>query len=262
MSLPDPTLEDLVIALRLSNKPNIIVEGKDDEIIYRTLVERLGRFDVGFFSASSKSTLLRLYEELSQYESRGDFRHVPVAFIADRDMWLFSGIPEGYADIIWTQGYSIENDLYVSAELESFLETHQHETHQQILNAVCRWFAFEVEAFLKGDAAYIAEGLDEIVPRGKTELDDAFLKRRGFLSPQEERYQQIRDAYGLQLRGKLLFQILLRFLNAADRELRFQTTHHGLFAIALDRPVSSQLFDRLIHEVERKLSDQKQRLPQ
>lgn len=257
MSLPDPTIENLVIALRLSNKPNIIVEGKDDEIIYRTLVERLGRFDVGFFSASSKNTLLRLYEELSQYESLGDFRHVPVAFIADRDMWLFSGIPEGYADIIWTQGYSIENDLYISAELESFLET-----HQQVLNAVCRWFAFEVEAFLKGDAAYVAEGLDEIVPRGKTELDDAFLKRRGFLPPQEERYQQIREAYGLQLRGKLLFQTLLRFLNAADRELRFQTTHHGLFAIALDRPVSSQLFDRLIHEIERKLSDQKQRLTQ
>ena len=78
--------------------------------------------------------------------------------------------------------------------------------------------------------------------------------------PTAERYQQIRETYGLQLRGKLLFQILLRFLNAAGRELRFQTTHHGLFAIALDRPVSSQLFDRLIQEVERTLSDQKQRL--
>lgn len=262
MSLPDSTLENLVTALRLSNKPNIIVEGKDDEIIYRTLVERLGRFDVGFFSASSKNTLLHLYDELSEYQNAGDFRHTPVAFIADRDMWLFSGIPESYADITWTQGYSVENDLYVSAELENFLEAHQHETHQQVLNAVCRWFAFEVEAFLKGDAAYVGEGLDEIVPRGKTELDDVFLKRRGFLPPHEERYQQIRETYGLQLRGKLLFQILLRFLNAADRELRFQTTHHGLLAIALDRPVSNQLFDRLIQEVERTLSNQKQRLTQ
>ena len=111
--------------------------------------------------------------------------------------------------------------------------------------------------FLKGDAAYVAEGFDEIVPRGKIELDDAFLKRRGFQPPSEEHYQQIREAYDLQLRGKLLFQILIRFLNAADRELRFQTTHHGLFAIALDRPVSSQLFDRLIQEVEGKLSEQK-----
>ncbi len=117
MSLPDPTLENLVIALRLSNKPNIIVEGKNDEIIYGTLVERLGRFDVGFFSAGSKDTLLHLYEELSEYENAGDFRHVPVAFIADRDMWLFRGIPACYDNIIWTEGYSIENDLYSYAKL-------------------------------------------------------------------------------------------------------------------------------------------------
>ena len=80
MSLPDPTIENLVIALCLSNKPNIIVEGKDDEIVYGRLVERLGKFGVGLFSAGSKNTLLHLYEELSQYESLGDFRHVPVTF--------------------------------------------------------------------------------------------------------------------------------------------------------------------------------------
>ena len=257
MPTPNPmTVDHLVGVLRRSNIPTIVVEGKMDIVIYRRLLERVGIQQTILLAADSRNKLLQVYER------RREFAHVPVVFIADQDMWIFSGIPEDYADIIWTQGYSIENDLYISAELESFLETHQHETHQQVLNAVCRWFAFEVEAFLKGDAAHVGEGLDEIVPRGKTELDDAFLKRRGFLPPQEEHYQQIREAYDLQLRGKLLFQILLRFLNAADRELRFQTTHHGLFAIALDRPVSSQLFDRLIQEVERKLSDQKQRFTQ
>lgn len=257
MPTPNPmTVEHLVGVLCRSHTPKIVVEGKTDIVIYRRLLGLVGIQQTILHAADNRDKLLQVYER------RKEFAHVPVAFIADRDMWLFSGIPEGYADIIWTQGYSIENDLYVSAELESFLETHQYETHQQVLNAVCRWFAFEVEAFLKGDTAYVAEGFDEIVPRGKTELDDAFLKRRGFLPPQEERYQQIREAHGLQLRGKLLFQILLRFLNAVDRELRLQTTHHGLFAIALDRPVSSQLFDRLIQEVERKLSDQKQRLTQ
>ncbi len=117
MPLPDPNVENLVDALRLSNKPNIIVEGRDDEIIYGTLVERLGRFDVGFFSAGSKDTLLHLYEELSDCENSGDFRHAPVAFIADQDMWLFRGIPNQYDDIIWTEGYSIENDLYAHVKL-------------------------------------------------------------------------------------------------------------------------------------------------
>lgn len=259
MPLPDikvNKVDELVATLRNSQKPNIVVEGKNDTIIYRRLVERIGIFKVDFHASGSRTKLLQVYDR------RSEFSDVPVAFIADRDMWLFSGVRAGYDDIIWTRGYSIENDLYVSAELENFLEIHQIEAHGKTLDAVCAWFAFEVEEFLKGNPAYVAEGLDEIVPRGKTDLDNEFCKRRGFFPSHERGYQQIREDYGLRLRGKLLFQILLRFLNATDRELRFQTTHHGLFAIALDRPVSSQLFDRLIQEVERKLSDQKQRLTQ
>ena len=156
MPTPNPmTVDHWVGVLRRSNIPTIVVEGKMDIVIYRRLLERVGIQQTILLAADSRNKLLQVYER------RREFAHVPVVFIADQDMWIFSGIPEDHADIIWTQGYSIENDLYISAELESFL-----------------------------------------------------------------------------------------------------TTHHGLFAIALDRPVSSQLFDRLIQEVERKLSDQKQRFTQ
>ena len=136
MPTPNPmTVEQLVGVLRRSRKPRIVVEGDDDVIIYRELTKRIGILEVAPLPSGGRKKLLQVYER------RSEFAHVPVAFIADRDMWLFSGIPEGYADIIWTQGYSIENDLYVSAELESFLETHQHETHQEVpkcyLQMVC-----------------------------------------------------------------------------------------------------------------------------
>ena len=37
-----------------------------------------------------------------------------VIFVADQDMWFFTGIPEKYRDtIIFTRGYSLENDLYL-----------------------------------------------------------------------------------------------------------------------------------------------------
>ncbi len=147
MPLPDPNVENLVDALRLSNKPNIIVEGKDDEIIYGTLVERLGRFDVGFFSAGSKDTLLHLYEELSEYENAGDFRHTPVTFIADRDMWLFRGIPDQYDDIIWTEGYSIENDLYAHVKLRDRVGNKVE--YDQTIDAISMWFAYKVEEYLE-----------------------------------------------------------------------------------------------------------------
>ena len=255
MPTPNPmTVDHLVGILRRSRTPRIIVEGKMDIVIYRRLLERVGIQQIILLAADNRDKLLQVYER------RREFDHIPVIFIADQDMWLFSDIPETYVDIIWTQGYSIENDLYMSAELENFLETHQTEAHQQLLNAICKWFAFEVEAFLKGNAAYVAEGLDEIVPRGKTELDDDFLKRRGFQFPREALYRQLREAYELQLRGKLLFQILVRFLNAPDRELRMRITHQGLFAIALERPVSNQLFDRLTQKVQKDLDKQKQKI--
>ena len=147
MPLPDSSVEELANSLRISNKPNIVVEGDNDEIIYGTLVDRLDVFDVDFFPAGCRSTLLNLYEELSDCESKGDFRHAPVAFIADRDMWLFRGIPDQYDDIIWTEGYSIENDLYSCVKLRD--RVGNKEEYDQTLDSISMWFAYKVEEYLE-----------------------------------------------------------------------------------------------------------------
>ena len=70
----------------------------------------------------NKNKLLRVYKR------RNEYAHLPIAFVADRDMWLFSRIPSCYHGIIWTQGYSIENDLYAGAELENLLNAEEAET--------------------------------------------------------------------------------------------------------------------------------------
>ncbi len=249
MSLPDPTLENLVVALRLSNKPNIIVEGKDDEIIYGTLVERLGRFDVGFFSAGSKDTLLHLYKELSEYENVGDFRHAPVTFIADRDMWLFRGIPDQYDDIICTEGYSIENDLYSYAKLKDRIGNKAE--YDQTLDSISMWFAYKVEEYLEKNPPEktfesirdeehvdVAYHLNRVVPPEKTTLA-ADLE---FLPSDHERVKAVRSAYHLQLRGKLLFELLVRFLNKPKQGFTNATvSYHGLYNDAITVPESDRL---------------------
>ena len=268
MSLPDSTLEDLVIELRLSNKPNIIVEGKDDKIIYGTLVERLGRFHVGFFSAGSKDTLLQLYEELSEYENAGDFRHAPVAFIADRDMWLFRGIPDQYDDIIWTEGYSIENDLYSYAKLRDRVGSKVE--YDQTLDAISMWFAYKVEEYLEKNPPEkifesirdeehvdVAYHLNRVVPPEKTTLAPDL----EFLPLYHERVREVRRAYHLQLRGKLLFELLVRFLNKPKQGFRDATvSYHSLYNDAITVPQSDQLFFRLEDDVREKLNEQKRKL--
>ena len=270
MPLPDSTIEDLVTTLRLSKKPNIVVEGKNDEIIYGSLVDRLGVFDVDFFRAGGKKTLLHLYEELSHYENAGDFRHAPVAFIADRDMWLFRGIPSCYDDIIWTEGYSIENDLYSSAKLRDRVGNMAE--YDQTLDSISMWFAYKVEEYLEKnppppkkvfqsfrDEEHVDVGhrLRRIIPIEKTTLAPDL----EFLPSNHEMVRNVRTAYHLQLRGKLIFELLVRFLNKPQQGFQDATVScYGLYNDAIMVPESDQLFSRLENEVRGKLHKQNQRM--
>ncbi len=253
MPLPDikvNKVDELVATLRNSQKPNIVVEGKDDTIIYRRLVERIGIFKVDFHASGSRTKLLQVYDR------RSEFSDVPVAFIADRDKELFTQVPAGYEDIIWTQGYSIENDLYAGAEpsLESLMDPHEADEHRKVLNTIVEWFAFEVEEFLAGRDYEFDHHCNEIVHLGQTVMDNGFRQRRGFRQPNSELEQQIREAYQLQLRGKQLFQMLIRFLSAPDRSAKY--SYHGLYEIAFKMTSFHPLMHRLIQEIEHKIAAQ------
>lgn len=243
---------ELIAILRNSQKPNIVVEGRDDVIIYRELVNRFGILDIDFHASGGREKLFKLYKR------RSEFGHIPVAFIADQDMWLFSGIEPGYEDVIWTNGYSIENDLYSDADMERLLDDNDTAEHQQILDSISTWFAFAVEEYLAGNSPELDLHCDEIVPRGKTELDVDFCTRHGFRVPDPVRVQQIRSAYQLLMRGKQLFQLLVRFLSkpAHGFEKAF-LNDHALYSIALKMPEAHNLLDRLMIEVKRKIAAHK-----
>ena len=79
-------------------------------------------------------------------------------------MWLFSGIPSDYDGVIWTEGYSIENDLYADAELENLLAVEESQEHQQLRDAIVEWFAFEVEEYLADRPFKVSNHCNEVVP--------------------------------------------------------------------------------------------------
>ncbi len=245
--MPYPTVDELVATLRRSELPTVIVEGKDDMRIYRWVEGRIGSQNANVLPTGGRETLL------SVYERRNEYAHLPVAFVADRDLWLFSGIPSIYNDIIWTQGYSIENDLYAGATLEDMLESKEARVHQQVLVLIIEWFAFEVEEHLAGREVRVDTHCSRVVPPGKTEIDQGFRQSRGFRPPDEVLHQQIKDAYPLQLRGKTLFQVLVRFLSASDRDVKHST--FGLYEIAFKMTPTHELMDRLINIIERTIAE-------
>ncbi len=254
MPLPDPTVDELVAALRRSALPTVLVEGKEDMRIYRWVEERLGSRNANIQSAGGRNRLL------SVYERRQEFSNLPVAFVADRDMWLFSENPSNYDGVIWTEGYSIENDLYAGAELEKLLEQEEVEGHRQLLDTIVEWFASEVEKYLAGECYEVAHHCDRVVPRGHTQIDESFRKIRSFRPPGERIHRQIREAYQLQLRGKQLFEMLVRFLSAPDRDSKY--SYDNLHEMAFKMTPAHPLMGRLTQEIEQAMSDQKSALRQ
>ena len=218
----------LVSILKSSRLPTIVVAGKDNANIIDNLVKYHGVKTVKVEFTGKRDTLL------SAYERRDEFAHLPIAFLADQEMKLFNRIPERHTDIIWTQGYSLENDLYVDADLEVLLEPHEVWRHQQVLNSTIEWFAFEVEEFLRGKPVKMDFQLSEIVRQGELKLDKGFCERREFSQPSPKLVQQIRDRYQFLLPGDFLFQGLARFLNIRGRDFNFNIASRSLYDIAVE----------------------------
>lgn len=243
-----PTVDELVSTLRRSKLPTVVVEGRDDMQIFRWMEDLLKIHEVDVLGVGGRSNLFAVYDRKSE------FVHLPVAFIADRDKELFTQLPTNYEGIIWTEGYSIENDLYAGAEpsLESLMDPQEASEHRQLLDTIVNWFAFEVEEFLAGRTPEFDHHCNEVVHLGQTEIDNGFRERRGFRPPNVAIYQQIREAYQLQLRGKQLFQVLVRFLSASHRSAKY--SYHGLYDIAFKMTPSHPLMNRLIREIEQKIA--------
>ena len=252
MPAPSSTVEELIATLQRSALPTVLVEGQEDMRIYRWVEARLGSRTANVLPAGGRENLLSIYMK------RHEFSDLPVAFVADRDMWLFSEIPSDYDEVIWTEGYSVENDLYAGAELEDLLDPDERKDHQQLLDAIVEWFAFEVEEYLANRSFEVAHHCNQIVPLGQTQIDENFRKSRGFRPPGERIHQQIKSEYQLQLRGKQLFQILERFLSAPHRGTRYNIS--SLNEIALKMTPAHPLMSRLIQEIEQAMADQKSAL--
>ena len=124
--------------------------------------------------------------------------------------------------------------------------------HRQLLDTIIEWFAFEVEEFLNGRTPEFNHHCNKVVPQGQTEMDNGFRQRRGFRRPNSKLLQEIKDAYQLQLRGKLLFQMLVRFLSKSNRQVKHRS--HGLYEIAFKMTPFHPLMNRIIQEIEQKIA--------
>lgn len=240
---------------RSAQKRMVIVEGKTDKRIYWWVRDRFGTGNARVFDARGIDELLNIYNrKTTLFDDRG----VAVAFMADRDLErLFCTNPEP-GDIVWTEGYCIENDLYegyVKDHLENLLEVPEVNKLQKMRDAVVEWFAFEVEEFRAGREHQTGKDLDEdeLILPGHTQMNPTFLRDRGFVTPNRSLVNELKGAYNLRVAGKLLFQMLARFLGDSDRVRKYPGSYTyklGQMYEMAGKNTSNSKTERLIKAIE------------
>jgi hypothetical protein len=141
MDVSQPTVEELIATLNKTDLPTILVEGVADVRVYRKLEAQLGVTLGNVVLCGGRKNLFEIYNQ------REKLAHVRLVFLADRDMWLYKNIPPEYSEIIWTHGYSIENDVYTGSTVEKLLDEAERQKYFDLLKRLCEWFAFEVEEY-------------------------------------------------------------------------------------------------------------------
>ena len=105
-----PTVDELVSTLRRSKLPTVVVEGKDDMQSLRWMEDIVKAHEVDVLGVGG-----RLIYLLSMIEEANSPIYLLLLLLIEID-YLFKNPPNHYEDIIWTEGYSIENDLYAGGE--------------------------------------------------------------------------------------------------------------------------------------------------
>lgn len=207
------TADEIVETLKRSSLTTVLVEGKDDMTIYRWMEQKIGITNANFLPCGGRDNLIKVFNR------RDEFRHIKTIFVADKDAYVYSETPKELNDIIWTKGYSIENDLYHGKFIENLLNVNEEVNFRLSLKNFITYYAFEVEQFNK-KLVYNFSNHPNQVLKDNQELNHDFLTSVNFQNPSSETIDYLQKEYDLLIRGKSLFALLMRFLSHKKRDIK------------------------------------------
>jgi hypothetical protein len=188
------TEDELVAHLRNSSLPTLFVEGKGDIEVYRWIENKIGVNKINFISCGGREQLFQLFSRRSEFPS------LKCAFFADRDMYVMTEIPNHYDDIIFTDGFSIENDILDSDAIIKLMIDDQLKHLEGIGYVLSQWFSFEGGEFIAGRPAIIDRHTNNIVT-AQSELAQELLRAGRHRLQDDPLFQLVLSKWKALVRG-------------------------------------------------------------
>ncbi|WP_175692724.1 hypothetical protein [Burkholderia ambifaria] len=215
-SKPVPTVDELISTIKHSSLPTVVLEGDDDVIALRCMEEEYYDIGLSVLPAGGRNNVLKIFDRRSEFATQA------VAFVADKDTWVMSSIPDQYVDddLIFTSGYSIENDVYVDGDVERLMSLPERQRFKAELEVFARWYALAVNRCLNNTG-------EEYKLHPNAILDDAVEREKRMALEADEVYpEELRESllgnYRQIIRGKSLMALLIRHLSYRGR-----VVHHN-----------------------------------
>lgn len=198
------TADEAIALLKNTSLPTIVVEGNDDMLIYRKLEEELSSLNVSVLPVGGRGNVLKLFERRGELPAANK-----ILFISDKDMWVISGVPPQFHDaaLIFTNGYSIENDVFVDGNFISMLSAAERAEFENDLDQFVQWYALAVSRHLIDPTNPISNHPDCVLDASNFPSLTAL--RTGESYPARLR-GEIRTHYSSHIRGKSLFYLFFR----------------------------------------------------
>jgi hypothetical protein len=237
------TPNEVVSTLRNSSLPTLIVEGRSDMVLYQAIEEMCFVNSIDIMPVGSRTILFEVHRR------RAEFSKTPVAFLADSDMFAFGGIPPEHAGIIFTSGYSIENDILAGGKAFRILSKKHVPLWSNVLGAMTQWFASIVHRYLNGEAVEYKQHPSQIVDFANASFKSA--AKSTLLSHAELSTQArtVLDAPTFMLRGHTLLDGFGHFLATVKQKPK--CNKDVLLRMDLVSWESNNSIKRLIEEVQK-----------
>lgn len=214
------SIDEAVETIKRSNLPTVVTEGRDDYVIYRRLEQKLSDIGISFLPVGGKGAALEIWNKVRLFGKAA-------TAIVDKDMWVYSGVPDDYSNqnLILTDGYSIENDLYRDGNFEALLSDDEKNQFEIELQIICAWYDGQISHILQGSSAEISLHPNQILQLPAISNCNTDNTTMGI-------YQD----YAKLLRGKTLVKTIMRQLARPNRTPKHSFLSMFEFAACLDGP--------------------------